>query len=343
MAKPRVFVSSTYYDLRHIRQGLEAFVMDMGYEPVLFESGDIPFAHDKPLDESCYKEITTCHLLVLIIGGRFGSATSSTAKSIEKDELERQYQHYNSITQKEFETAIESDIPVYIFIENAVNAEYDTFKKNRHNTQVSYAHVDSVNIFHLLDGIYSQRRNNLTREFDKLSDITSWLRDQWADLFADFLSRKTADRQLMTMTMQLSRLENVSGALKDYSESMIRGMAPTKAESIIKDTEDKLRQRTKIDLFTQNDMIRHFNQIHGISIDKLYNFYSKSKTFPELQRKLKSVLENKGEECKRIESSSTNQLEFNSLRTILELSPSHDEVSDNSSLSKLKPQRVKRR
>jgi putative sterol carrier protein len=44
------------------------------------------------------------------------------------------------------------------------------------------------------------------------------------------------------MTLQLARLENAAEAQKSYSESMIRDMAPTKAESIIKNMEDKLRQ-----------------------------------------------------------------------------------------------------
>jgi hypothetical protein len=38
MAKPRVFISSTFYDLRHVRADLERFIKDMGYEPVLSES-----------------------------------------------------------------------------------------------------------------------------------------------------------------------------------------------------------------------------------------------------------------------------------------------------------------
>jgi hypothetical protein len=62
MAKPRIFVSSTYYDLRHIRDRLEVFIDTFGYDPVLFESGDIPFRHDVPLDESCYAEIQTYHI-----------------------------------------------------------------------------------------------------------------------------------------------------------------------------------------------------------------------------------------------------------------------------------------
>ncbi len=76
MAKPRIFVSSTYYDLKHIRNSLEAFIEGFGYEPVLFESGDIPFRHNAPMDESCYSEISNCNMLVLIIGGRVGSPAS---------------------------------------------------------------------------------------------------------------------------------------------------------------------------------------------------------------------------------------------------------------------------
>ncbi|MDX2468997.1 MAG: DUF4062 domain-containing protein [SAR324 cluster bacterium] len=43
MARPRIFVSYTYYDLKHIRKSLESFIDNMDYEPVLFESGDVDF------------------------------------------------------------------------------------------------------------------------------------------------------------------------------------------------------------------------------------------------------------------------------------------------------------
>ena len=50
MTKPRVFVSSTYYDLKYVRNNLEQFISRMGYDPVLFERGGIAFEHDEPLD-----------------------------------------------------------------------------------------------------------------------------------------------------------------------------------------------------------------------------------------------------------------------------------------------------
>ena len=39
MARPRVFVSSPYYDLKHIRSSLDSFIDRLGYEPVLSEKG----------------------------------------------------------------------------------------------------------------------------------------------------------------------------------------------------------------------------------------------------------------------------------------------------------------
>ncbi len=40
MARPRVFISSTFYDLKQVRSDLERFINDMGYDPVLHERGD---------------------------------------------------------------------------------------------------------------------------------------------------------------------------------------------------------------------------------------------------------------------------------------------------------------
>ncbi len=74
--KPRVFLSSTYFDLKHVRERLERFIENYFFEPVLFESDNVVFEHNKPLDISCYNEVKLCHMMVLIIGGRYGSIIS---------------------------------------------------------------------------------------------------------------------------------------------------------------------------------------------------------------------------------------------------------------------------
>ncbi|WP_264516381.1 DUF4062 domain-containing protein [Luteolibacter rhizosphaerae] len=286
MATPRIFVSSTYYDLRHIRKGIELFISELGYDSILFESGDIPFSHDLPLDASCYKEIGSSHILVLIIGGRYGSATSELKIILNDNELERHYQHYNSITQKELETALDEDIPVYIFVEKGVAAEYLTYKENRDNKTIRYAHVDSVNIFRLLDFIYARERNNLTKDFENLEDITSWLKAQWAGLFGDFLSKRSKEKTLQTLQAQLSSLKNVAETLKDYSENIIREVSPTEAEKIITQSKAKLDQQDLKDKLNSYQLIEHLIKHHSMSLDKLKSIFSKARSLHQLKLNL---------------------------------------------------------
>ena len=148
MARPRVFISSTFYDLKYVRSSLEIFVNSLGFEPILFEKGDIAFIPDVALDESCYREAQNADIFVLIVGGRYGSAsTSANQKQTHKET-------YESITRKEFESAQNADVPTFILIEGAVGSEYQTYLRNKDAQNIKYAHVDSTNIFRLIETIY---------------------------------------------------------------------------------------------------------------------------------------------------------------------------------------------
>lgn len=206
MARPQVFVSSTFYDLRSIRSALGDFIERMGYEPVLSEKGKIAYDPDVPLDESCYRDAGAANIFVLIIGGRYGSAASD-------EQLVGSatfYERYESITKKEFQAAISKDVPVFILVSRPVYVEFETFQKNRENKNIEYAQVESVNIFHLLDEILSIRRNNPLQQFDNYSEIESWLREQWAGLFRDLLSRRSELKQLTTLAQQMDDLSSIT-------------------------------------------------------------------------------------------------------------------------------------
>ncbi len=238
MAKPRVFVSSTYYDLKHIRSSLDVFISSLGYEAILSEKGDIAYAPDQPLDESCYREAQTCDIFVLLLGGRYGSAASSDERSgAEKDFFHR----YESITKQEYKAALQEDIPIYILVEAGVYGEYQTFRKNRDNTSIEYAHVDSINIFTLLDDILVQKRNNPVHGFEKYSDIENWLRDQWAGLFRDLLNRRSGQAQLTSLATQVSEMSEVNRTLRRYIEMIVSQLAPEKSEEIIESENERLR------------------------------------------------------------------------------------------------------
>jgi hypothetical protein len=207
MARPRVFVSSTYYDLKHIRSSLEIFVESLGFEPILSEKGDIAFSPDVGLDESCYREAASADIFVLVVGGRYGSESGSSNK-LQHSFFER----YESITKKEFEAAQESNVPIFILIESGVYGEYQTFLRNRGNDTIKYAHVDSANIFHFIESILSLERNNPTFQFERSAQIEGWLRDQWAGLFRELLRTRTQKRQIADLTTQVAELKSVSGS-----------------------------------------------------------------------------------------------------------------------------------
>lgn len=62
MARPRVFVSSTYYDLKYVRERLSHFLEGLGFEPVLFENDDIFLEYGQEIDDSCFNEIRYCQI-----------------------------------------------------------------------------------------------------------------------------------------------------------------------------------------------------------------------------------------------------------------------------------------
>jgi len=251
MVRPRVFVSSTYYDLKHIRNYIEAFLENMGFDAVLFERGDIPFSPDVSVDESCYEEISNCHILILIIGGRYGSPTTEDSKKIETKSLDS----YNSVTKEEFDTALKNKIPVFILIEKNVDIEYKTYKKNRANESIKYAHVDHINIFKLLDEIQAKQKSLFIQPFENFDDISDYLREQFAGLFADFLLKRKKEMEFKDLEERIIELKEVTEALKQYTESIMKEIKPENYVQII-DSEQKRIESNNAMRFVEEGFIK---------------------------------------------------------------------------------------
>jgi hypothetical protein len=260
MARPRVFVSSTFYDLKHIRSSLEQFIEALGYEAVLTEKGSIAFDPDLPLDESCYREAKNSDIFVLIVGGRYGSAASAEGREVPKDFFTR----YASITKREYESAVERDIPIYILIDRSVYTEYETFKKNRNKKDITYAHVDSVNVFLLIDEIFGQSHNNPIHQFDRHSEITSWLREQWGGLFKEMLLNRAEQSQLVSLGDQVNGLAEINKTLKTYLEEIISRVSERKvAKKLIRTEEERLSESQRMQEFAKHPWIRELVEIEG--------------------------------------------------------------------------------
>lgn len=283
MSKLRIFISSTYYDLKHIRNNIETFIEDMGYEPILFESGDIPFHHDLTLDKSCYKAIEEAHMQIMIIGGRYGSPDNADVETKKKKiKEEKMYEFYNSITRQEFLTASEKGIPIYFFVESNVLSEYDTYSKNRDNKTIEYAHVDSINVFKLIDDIHNFKKGNYIKSFERFGDIVKWLKDQWSGLFADFIEDSKSKIELKNLNSRINELGNITSTLKEYTEALMRKIQPENFENIIDKEEKRLIEHRAIRL-KEESMLRHLQDRYKFdpSPMKLYNSLIKCSNIDE--------------------------------------------------------------
>lgn len=182
MAKPRIFISSTYYDLKNIRADLERYILERNYEPVLNERGHIAYQTKEKLEEYCYREIVNCNILISIIGGRYGTISQHLG---------------NSITQKELKTALEQGKQVYIFIEKAVLNEYRTYEKNKHLVdQIVFSSVEDVKVFQFIEEIIALPLNNQYTTFESSQDIIRYLQEQWASLFHSLLQDSAKQKEL---------------------------------------------------------------------------------------------------------------------------------------------------
>ena len=180
MARPRVFLSSTFYDLRYIREDLERFIQTLGYEPVRHERGSIPYSKKSPLEESAYKEVALSDIIVCVIGGRYGTESST---------------RMGSITENELAEALQKGIQVYIFVEQNVHGEFSTYQLNKDNEKIKYGFVDDPRVYAFIEKMYALPQNNPISPFATSADICTFLQAQWAGLFQRFFARREAPRR----------------------------------------------------------------------------------------------------------------------------------------------------
>ncbi|MCR8659327.1 DUF4062 domain-containing protein [Paenibacillus endoradicis] len=213
MARPRVFVSSTFYDLKYLRADLERFIKEFGYDAVLNEKGNIPYGSEEKLEDYCYREVDNTDILIAIIGGRYGSES-------EKEPY--------SITQMEIKTAHKLGKQVYIFIDKSVLSEYRMFLLNKDIENIRYSFVDDVKIFSFIEEIEALSHNNPISPFENSQEIIFFLREQWAGLFQRLLQQQSKLGESKTLeninatTQTLNKLVNFLTEERKNSDTAIK-------------------------------------------------------------------------------------------------------------------------
>lgn len=203
MARPQVFISSTYYDLKSVRDDIARFLRDVGYESIRHEIGGIPYSRNEKLENSCYKEVENCDVLVCIIGGRYGSASATLG---------------GSITQNELRSAFEQGKQVFIFVDKSVFAEWQFYQNNKTLDGAKYTSVNDKRVFEFIEEVAQLPTGNPLFPFDTSNEIISILREQLAGLFQRLLSEQTLLQQRRLFEELKSSITTVGELAKFLSD-----------------------------------------------------------------------------------------------------------------------------
>lgn len=285
MSKPRIFVSSTCYDLKHLRRALQDFIEAFGYEAILSERGDVAYSGSQPLDESCYREAQSSDIYVLVLGSRYGSPASGQRVNIKRDF----YTLYDSVTRIEYETAAKSDQQIYVLVERGVEAEFKTWQLNRDNRSITYAHVESVNTFLLLDEIYKKERNNAVFAFDNWLEARGWLQAEWAGLFKDFLVRRNEQGKLSVLSEEIQRLEQLNITLQVYMQELLEKVAPDR-KHVISGQLNRLEDEKVQIALRNNRLLSYLHDALGIELEELRTLLQGSANLEEFLKTVASAV-----------------------------------------------------
>lgn len=228
--KPRIFVSSTFYDLKYIREDLSNFIKAHDFEPILFEDGDIGYTPFSNLDDSCYKSMESSDMALLVIGGNYGSpATGETPDN---------FQDFVSVTRREFQKGVEKGVPFFVFIDRNVDAEYRIYELNAKEIDsgecaIKFNAVKNINVFRFIREIKSFKQISIT-EFDRVSDIKDFLSKQWADMFKMYLASLKEQKEIEQLKDNISSMNVLVEKMDKILDAVVK--------EVLKNSKDEYQQ-----------------------------------------------------------------------------------------------------
>jgi len=211
MATPKVFISSTCYDLGEVRDALATFIKDYGFDPVISEHGDVFYHPDLHTHEACLHEVSNCQMLVLVVGGRFGGRYL--------------YDKAKSVTNAEYEAAKKSEIPIFAFVKKEVLESERLYRhKTNKDKNIDFPAIekqeDAPAIFDFIADVRGATKNNGYFPFERSQEIVELLRRQWAGLFFEFLRSRQLRMELESQRHLLNALLNTSDKLEELTKKI---------------------------------------------------------------------------------------------------------------------------
>ena len=259
MAAPRVFISSTFFDLKQVRNNIGDFIKGLGYEPVMHERSGVAYTHTIPLEKDCYHELDGCDIVVCIIGNHFGSES-------QENDL--------SITMNEIRTAIKQKKKVYIFIANDVYTENRTYLLNKDSGTFKSAYTDDIRIHEFISELNISVKNHVIEPFDTTDEIVDTLKAQFAGLFQNLLQRESSMTEAKTAYDLQESADRMKEIISDFEcqkeEFFTKFNSVTFMSNRVLFTIKTLLGMKKSTFFAADiDALDEFMQLVGFSVDEV--------------------------------------------------------------------------
>ena len=184
---PNVFVSSTMYDLSHLRGRLSGFIEGLGWNAVMAERGSFAIdANETTVENSLRNVRENSDIFVMVVGARYGSVDPGADESV---------------TSLEFRVAQACGVPAYVFVDSSV---LPLLRMWRSNPDADYSDVvDTPRVFEFIDSFHGGGAV-WTFPFSTAEDIVDTLRTQFAYLVQDALDvrRMASDSDLLLEALE---------------------------------------------------------------------------------------------------------------------------------------------
>ena len=268
MAKLKVFVSSTCYDLNIVRSQVRSYIKGLGHEPVMSDYMEVLYNPNEHTHKSCIQEISGCDMAVLIIGSRFGGKGVPAAfDEINFEELSEksksplilQNKEKLSITQLEICRAIEDNLPIFTFVDGGVMHDHLVYEANKSGDSIEKIKFPSIEkpetakyIFEFINFLRHRTEGNSVTAFTKVEDISEYLGIQCSSLFQRLLQEqrnKEAERK---------RIDYFASQIADLKAAV---MSSIQTPDLRQTASGAIRFRRLIDFLRSIDIADYHNAI----------------------------------------------------------------------------------
>ncbi len=158
---PVVFVSSTCYDLKQVREDLKDFFeINYGFQAMLSEFSSFPIDPCIGTFENCLSNVDKlADIFILIVGTRYGYVT----------------ERGKSITNLEYLHAKAKGIPVFVFVDKQLHSQLKIWEANKEGNFSTI--VDNPQIFKFVSEIYNESKQWIYT-YESVRDITTTMKHQ---------------------------------------------------------------------------------------------------------------------------------------------------------------------